>query len=276
MKKTDLIQTWKEHWLTMQDIDSVILFHTHFSQSQLFLADTIDNSESILESFEQIQAWKPIQYVLWISEFMGRNFYVDESTLIPRQDTETLVQAVLKQNYEADVQFVEIGTGSGIISITLALAFQFYASIDAYDISLKALNIAQKNAKKHGVDDIVTFWESDLLSKISFQTIHKTQKIVILANLPYIKNRDYSNMSTSTVQFEPELALYGWEKTWFEMYEKLIGQIIEKQWEHTVELFIEIGFDQHEISEKYLNQKWLNFEFYQDSATIIRVVHIFF
>ena len=276
MQKQKLFKYWKKLWLSSQEIESVILHYTGLTNSHFFLVDTVDNYQEILGVFEKISTWKPIEYVIWVSEFIGRKYFVDESTLIPRQDTELIVQAVLDQKYDNQTQYIEIGTWSWIIAISLALELKNTSSIQAYDVSKKALQVAQKNAREHRVENKIQFWISDLLDWVDLSYRSKIQKIIIIANLPYIKNKDYWNMSASTVTYEPSLALYGGEKTGFELYEKFVHQILKKKLLQDVELFIEIGFDQAEIARQFFTDLWLNFEFYKDSATIDRVVHIYF
>ena len=84
-------------------------------------------------------------------------------------------------------------------------------------------------------------------------------------------------MSDETIKYEPDLALYGWEETGFELYERLIAQCLElrKKW-HNITLFIEIGFDQYNYSKKYLENLWLSFEYFKDNGGVWRCIKIEF
>jgi methylase of polypeptide subunit release factors len=115
------------------------------------------------------------------------------------------------------------------------------------------------------------------------------ESIIITANLPYIKNWDFKNMSFKTLKYEPKMALFWWKNTGFELYEKLINEIIKlkiyksrnlinhKQSDFKVIiLFIEIWFDQYEYSKKYLENLWLKYEYFKDNTWIYRCIKINF
>jgi release factor glutamine methyltransferase len=106
-----------------------------------------------------------------------------------------------------------------------------------------------------------------------------TENLIITANLPYIKNWDFENMDKEVLENEPHIALFGWEETGFELYEKLIFQIFELKNIYSLEkitLFIEIWFDQREYSQKYLESLWLEIEYFKDLWWIDRIVKICF
>lgn len=276
IKKSQLQKQWADLWLNSSDIECVVLHHTGISKTQYFKVDILDNFQEILWDFQRISLWEPIQYVLHSCEFYGRDFYVDTNVLIPRIDTEIMIDAIISHWYSPDAQFLDVGTGSGIIALTLALELENYKKISACDISLDALRVAEKNRDTLWLKTQVSLFSSDLLSWFWEMGFHNTSPLVITANLPYIKKWDYKNMSESTVAYEPDLALYGWGETGFEMYEKLIAQCkkLSKNW-FVIELWIEIGFDQYEISQHFLREHWLDFEFFKDSATIERIVRIY-
>jgi release factor glutamine methyltransferase len=178
------------------------------SKNEYFLLDNIDNSEKIITNFHRVSSGEPIQYVLNLCEFYGREFYVDNRVLIPRIDTEVMIDAILAQKYPTTTQYIDIGTGSGIIPITIASELRNHATMYAGDISKPALKVAKKNALIHGLKDDIFFFETDLLSALSRIEIALDSPLVITANLPYIKNADFANMSESTIQYEPNQALY--------------------------------------------------------------------
>jgi methylase of polypeptide subunit release factors len=97
--------------------------------------------------------------------------------------------------------------------------------------------------------------------------------------LPYIKNRDFINMDQEVIFYEPSVALYWWEETWFELYEKLTDQIIEFKSKLNLEkivAFYEIWFDQYEISKDYLEKKGLKFDYFKDFNNIYRTIKVEF
>ena len=256
-------------------MEAIIIYNLDISKNEYFLLDIIDNSERILHDFEKIWGWYPLQYVVRTSEFYGREFYVDRRVLIPRIDTELMIDCVKNNNYSENTNYLDIWTGSWIIPITLCL--ELSRNTYAFDISEDALDVCKTNIKKYKLDDKLKVYTSDLLEKFEDLELEKNKKLVITANLPYIKDEDFQNMSESTILHEPDLALYGWKETWFEMYEKLIAQCEELHMKgYDIDLFIEIGFDQKNIASDFLIENQLDFEFHKDSATIERVVEIHF
>ena len=147
----------------------------------------------------------PLQYITNEQEFMGLSFYVDSDVLIPRQDTETLVEVLIEKSKERPFnRIIEIGVGSGCISISLAKFLQ-NVKITGIDISKKALIIAERNAKANHVEDCINWIHSDLLMD------YKGDKDVdlIVSNPPYITTDDYHALDLDVRGHEPILALEG-------------------------------------------------------------------
>jgi len=182
--------------------------------------------------------------------------------LIPRNDTELLVSEALKKIHldlrPEKLMYIDVGTGSGCIPISIVeemLPLKF-KKVFALDISPDALAVAKQNKEKYDTQ-IIELYESDLLSAVFHSPILQGASLFISANLPYIKNEDFENMDDSVIQHEPEIALYGGEKTGFELYEKLIKQIFQLKEIYKmkdIHLFIEIGFDQRKYSQQYLEE----------------------
>lgn len=166
----------------------------------------------------------PIAYILGYKEFYNLKFLVNENVLIPRPETELLINSTFEvANLRGRI--LEIGTGSGCISI--ALAKNGFKNIIATDISLKALNLARKNSELNKIDEIsrrardfrkIKFIKSDLLDKVKNEEFD-----IIIANLPYLSN-DYKK--EKSIRFEPKLALYS-RKKGLEHYQKLFQEITE-------------------------------------------------
>lgn len=211
-------------------------------------------------------------------EFYSLPFYVDKRVLIPRNDTEILVDKALKHILESDL-LIDIW----IWSWAIAIAINKNTSIKEtfwLDISKDALEVAKINLEINNLSNKIKLVNSDLLEVFLENKIKINNKdIVFTANLPYIKNWDFKNMDKEVLDLEPHIALFWWEKTWFEMYEKLIWQIIklkEKLNLNKVILFIEIWFDQYDYSNQYLSNLWLKFEYFKDLNNIYRVIKIIF
>ncbi|MEX0616906.1 MAG: peptide chain release factor N(5)-glutamine methyltransferase [Candidatus Woykebacteria bacterium] len=148
---------------------------------------------------------EPLAYILGYKEFYGLKFYVDKRVLIPRQETEELIEKVFnwikKKNLTAP-SICEVGTGSGCIAVTLAKLAPS-AKIYAIDIDKHALEVAKKNAKLHGVSEKITFLQGDLLTPLS-------EKVdLIVANLPYIPTKKISSLQGELRDWEPRVALDG-------------------------------------------------------------------
>lgn len=171
---------------------------------------------------------EPVAYILGHKEFYGLDFLVDKNILIPRPETELMVEEVLKEvGNKSDILLIDVGTGSGCILISIVKKTKIRGV--GIDISKKALDIAKKNAKKHGVDKRVKFLESNLLEKISCCG----SKVILTANLPYLSNKIYKK-NHKNLKYEPKQALVA-NKNGLELYEKLLKQI-PKGWSVYLEI----------------------------------------
>lgn len=149
-------------------------------------------------------AGEPTQYLVGSKEFYGRRFSVDARVLIPRSETELLVEAVLHDvKKDAPSRVLDVCTGSGCIAVTIA-AERPQASVWATDLMASALEVAKANAEKHQVDARVTFFQGDLLAPLP----PGTQFDVIVSNPPYVKTGDLKTLQRE-VQREPKEALDG-------------------------------------------------------------------
>ncbi|HZJ83127.1 MAG TPA: peptide chain release factor N(5)-glutamine methyltransferase [Clostridia bacterium] len=154
----------------------------------------------------------PLHYIIGYREFMGLDFYVDKNVLIPRPDTETLVEFAIehvKNNYDTGIKILDIGTGSGAIAISLA-KFIDGSSVTAVDIDTNAIKVALKNAIAHGVEDRVTFIEGDLLGPFMDST-EDYRFDVLVSNPPYIPSHDIEELESQVKDHEPFRALDGGE-----------------------------------------------------------------
>lgn len=196
----------------------------------------------------------PLEYITGRASFFGEIFYTDPKVLIPRPETEILVekaQAILEKQDNPKV--LEIGVGSGIISVMLAKLIPGI-SIVAVDINDKALELASKNAKYHNVEDKIRFLKSDL-----FSSVDESDFDMVVSNPPYIAD-DYK--LPSNVAFEPKNALFGGS-----MGDELLKDIILGTYERKIPyLFCEMGYDQKKPLNDFLqnNTKTKKIEFYQD------------
>lgn len=187
-------------------------------------------------NIEKLTKGIPLQHITHTQEFMKMDFYVNEDVLIPRPDTEILVEEVIKiANKFQNPIILDLCTGSGAIGISIAKNVK-NAKIYAVDISEKALEIARKNAKKLEVEGQITFIKSDL-----FEQIKNIKFDIIVSNPPYIKKEEINYLSEE-VQKEPKIALDGGIDG-LEFYRKIANQGIEYLKLGSY-LCFEIGYDQ--------------------------------
>jgi release factor glutamine methyltransferase len=181
---------------------------------------------------------KPTQYITRHTEFYGRDFTVSREVLIPRPETELLVEAILKLNPAPGV-IVDIGTGSGIIAITLSL--ELSRPVIATDLSSEACKIARCNAVKLGAN--VQFLEADLLKPFADSSVD-----IVVSNPPYVPLSDQASLQREVRDWEPSLALYGGPDG-TEIYKRLIPEA-KRVLKPGGLLALEIGFGQSDaVSE---------------------------
>ena len=164
----------------------------------------IDQQRNFSKMVQRRKTNEPIAYISGHKEFYGLNFYVNKSVMIPRPETEDLVDALLQKtkNERKKLLIADVGTGSGCIAITLARLID-NIHIYAIDIDRKALAIARRNAHRNKVETKITFVESDLLSSLP------KKMDFMIANLPYIKAAKIKDLQPEIKDWEPEIALNG-------------------------------------------------------------------
>lgn len=182
---------------------------------------------------------KPSQLVKGWVEFYKLKFKVSPNVLIPRPETELLVDEILKFTNRLTV--LDLGTGAGNIAISIAKNAP-YLKLIATDVSKKALIIARQNAKFHNVEDKIKFIKSNLLEKVS------DTPDIIVTNLPYIPSARIPYLESSVKDFEPHIALDGGEDG-FELYRKLFAQVKEKSWQPKL-IIGEIDYTHGELALK--------------------------
>ncbi|RYF87595.1 MAG: peptide chain release factor N(5)-glutamine methyltransferase, partial [Chitinophagaceae bacterium] len=152
---------------------------------------------------EELVAHRPVQYVLEESFFMGLEFYVDENVLVPRPETEELVDWILKDLKGREAKVMDIGTGSGCIPVTLKSKNKSLEII-ATDISNEALYVAKKNADTHRTK--IRFVQHDILDRLGWDDVGMFD--VIVSNPPYIPEEDKLTMNDNVLKYEPHHALF--------------------------------------------------------------------
>jgi release factor glutamine methyltransferase len=234
--KTDLKNSGIETWSI--DAQLLMMRATGFDKMKLITHDTDDVSEEseklLCELANQRLSHKPMQYILGSCEFMGLDFDVNESTLIPRPDTEILVEEAIETIKKFGCKTVlDIGTGSGAIAVSIAKYTG--ASVTAVDISPKALETAKRNAEKNGVS--VNFILSDLFENVNGKFD------LIVSNPPYIETEVVQTLESQVKDFEPLTALDGGEDG-LDFYRKIIAKADEYMTDCCRYVLFEIGYNQ--------------------------------
>lgn len=206
--------------------------------------DVSAQDQALIEDImSQLKEHRSPQYITGKAYFRDLELAVDERVLIPRPETEELVDLVLKENSKADLQILDIGTGSGAIAISLKSARPDW-HVTASDISSEALQLAKENSEKNQVS--VDFIESDVFNQISGKFD------VIISNPPYIAYDDEDEVGVNVLVSEPHLALFA-DEDGFAIYRR----IIEGASSHLTEngkLYFEIGYKQGDGMRRLLAQ----------------------
>ena len=228
----------------------IIHQNTAFNQAQV---------DQIEKYTEQLISGKPIQYILGKAWFMGQNFIVNENVLIPRPETEELVEWIISYANikNKTLSILDIGTGSGCISIALKMALP-HCEISGLDVSKEALKVAQLNAKNLNVS--IQWMEQNILDTVALENAYD----IIVSNPPYIPIREKESMQKQVVNFEPSLALFVPDEDPLIFY-RTIAKIAKQSLSKNGQLFFEIHYDQGNAVLTLLNELNFHAELRQDS-----------
>ena len=212
----------------LRRIDLALDADKEFSEDEISIWNTI---------LEKLKTQIPIQYILGTTHFYGSEFMVDENVLIPRPETEELVDWIVKLNSKIskkkNLRILDIGTGSGCIAISLAKNIP-NSEVFAIDVSEKALAVAEKNALLNAVS--VTFLHKNILETTSLD-----QKFdIIVSNPPYVRNLEKSEIKTNVLDNEPHLALFVADDDALIFYKK-IAELAATNLNPNGQLFFEIN-----------------------------------
>ena len=215
----------------------------------------VENEEKIYEMVERRSKNEPFEYITNRVSFYSEEFYIAEGALIPRPETELLIEEVFKNYPEKDaaLQFAEVGVGSGIISIMLALHYK-NAKFIAVDISEDAIKVAKKNIEKFGLQNRIELRLGSLLKPVDEHIDY------LVSNPPYIQN---GVKLESNLDYEPQNALFGGE-----IGDEIIKELLDEVLKRDIKFFsCEMGYDQKDKISHYLNKNsYKTLEFYKDYA----------
>ncbi|NTW04997.1 MAG: peptide chain release factor N(5)-glutamine methyltransferase [Peptococcaceae bacterium] len=226
---------------------------------------TAQQQGHFLSLLERRGKGEPLAYITSKKEFMGNEFFVRPGVLIPRPDTELMVERVVDAYIDRQT-LVDVGTGSGAIVISLALLLN-WKRIYAIDISQTALEVARYNAFRHGLSERIEFLRGDLLAPIF--KIKDIKVDFITANLPYIPSGEIPGLMPDVKDYEPLIALDGGQDG-LDFYRRLILQAREIL-KSGAYLLMEIASGQGEILERIMTPEW-SLEILKDLAGRERLV----
>ncbi|MFC2798343.1 MAG: peptide chain release factor N(5)-glutamine methyltransferase [Streptococcus halitosis] len=226
---------------------------------------TEGEKQFVEEIFQQLAAHKPAQYIIGHVDFFGMQLKVDERVLIPRPETEELVELILTENPEENLKILDIGTGSGTIALGLAKNRPGW-SVTAADISQEALELASENARNQNLN--IFFKKSDCFAEIS------EKYDIIVSNPPYISREDESEVGLNVLHSEPHLALFA-DENGLAIYRR-IAEDAKDYLTDGGKIYLEIGYKQGQsvpvLFRKYLPEKrvrTLKDQFGQDRMVVV-------
>jgi len=237
--------------------EAQLLLMKYLEVDELWL---ITHQNSSVEVSQQLFGWvqrraknEPLEYITYSVSFYSEEFYIDEGALIPRPETELLIDEVIKNVPDCDtaLTFAEVGVGSGIISIMLAKTFK-NSKIIAVDISQKALDVASKNIEKFGLQESIELRLGSLLEPVD-------EKIdYLVSNPPYIQE---GVDLESNLSYEPQNALFGGS-----VGDEIIKELLDEVLKQKIKFFsCEIGYDQQDKIRTHIQEKdFKSIEFYKD------------
>ncbi len=234
------------------------------NKQQILTPETIDQFNSLLVRRINFQ---PIAYIIGVKEFYGREFLVNKDVLIPRSDTEILIDVVKNQTSNVKpLKILDLGSGSGCIIITLLLELN-HASGIAVDISDDALELLEKNVIKYELENRLNLIQSNW-----FDNLNNNEKFdLIISNPPYIDQDEINLMSKEVLRYEPKGALFAEEHGLANYY--IIALNARKYLQCDGKIFVEIGFNQvAKVKSIFEKNKYIHLGTYQDISGNDRVM----
>ena len=243
------------------EAEILLAHHLDCERSRLLLRDreALERPETFFALIERRLAHEPVEYITGRVSFYGESFFIAPGALIPRPETEILVDEAAALIRERGIRKIaEIGVGSGAVSVTLARLFPGLRIV-ATDISMEALEVARENLRRFGVEDRVALRHTSLL-----EGVEPSETELILSNPPYVA--EGIELEPNVADYEPSTALYApGDGT------VLLRRIVDLACERKTPAICEMGFDQRQPMEAYFCQKGIkNYRFYRDLAGLDR------
>lgn len=214
---------------------------------------TAEELKTFRSLYERRLNREPVQYIIGSTSFMGLQFQVDTRVLIPRPETETLVEQVMfvcqKLAPSQAISIIEVGAGSGNIAVALA-KFVKNAALTSIETSTEAIEVARLNAEFHGVQDKITFEHIDVFEPVDQLLLKRFD--ILISNPPYASKDDWEHLQQEVRKFEPRVAVSDW-KDGYEFYRRLI-ELAPYLLRENGSMLFEIGFGQSETIVRLMQQ----------------------
>ncbi|MGK2849202.1 MAG: peptide chain release factor N(5)-glutamine methyltransferase [Minisyncoccota bacterium] len=262
----------------------ILLAHVTNQEKTFLLAHPEYSLDTIVESacrnlFTRRLAHEPVAMIIGHKEFYGRTFLVNRHTLIPRPETECLVDLALQEistlqmsrGTQSTILIADVGTGSGNIIISLATVPNFQGlSFHALDISLDAITQAQENARRHHVEHTITFHHGNLLTPL-FPFLIPKHDIIVVANLPYLSEKIYQSTADDVKNFEPSTALVS-GPIGLDHYFRLLQQL--RPLRQSICVLLEISPEQCPLLTTYIHRHFpdATYTIHPDLAGMMRIL----
>lgn len=246
-----------------------LLIQHFFGISQINLA--LDRAYRLTESemlqlhfaIKELKRYRPIQYILGKTQFLDLQIKVDKTVLIPRPETEELVQLIIRQETQAGLKVLDIGTGSGCIAIALAKHLKL-AKVSALDISTEALSLAASNAALN--NQVISFFNIDILHACDWEALGNFD--ILVSNPPYVRESEKEKMQANVLEYEPHQALFVPDTNALLFYEHILEfsrkhlkvggriyfEINESQGASMLELLAHSGFTKYQLHKDIHNK----------------------
>lgn len=270
----ELLSVGRQKLCKSLDVEVLLAFVLGMSREEVLAHDDRDVKDEtsiklFLKYLDEVSKYKPIAYITKSKEFYGLDFYVDERVLIPRSETEGIVDVVLEYlnerafadrtygpkisedsvNPGKDFTLFDVGTGS--LNISSAVLYNFdNITAHAVDISREALEVAAINRESHGLTERIQLYESDLLANVEGRFFD-----VVAANLPYVGTVKNNILSKGAKEYEPHRAMFGGEDG-LDVYRKFVRELVDKGMDFNL-LVGEFGDDQKDDILELLNKNFV-------------------
>lgn len=255
--------------------DSLILlcYALGYSKTDILIHKNDLISEESLKAYlsliNQRKKHMPVKYLTGICEFMSLDFVVNQNVLIPRPDTEILVESVIERFKDSkNIEILDLCCGSGCIGISLSYYIKD-SFVTMADISDGALKIAKENIKKHSLENRINLKKLDVLSELP-----EGKFDIIVSNPPYINEEDYENLEDDVKLHEPEIALVSRDDE-YKFYKRIIDCYYNSLKDNG-EMYLEMGYNQSEFLYEYAKKsgKYKDINIIKDLSGINRVLHL--